>query len=202
MKKSLKTCAWEGVRRSLHSGSCRRAAVVLLACFYLMQSGAVYPQTGTSAEYKEYEVKVTWLFQLLTYVEWPAHALPPENSALTIGVLGENPFGDALSFLAEKNVKGRRIVIKQLSNASDGDDCQLIFIGASEKERLPQILESLKRTAVLTVGEIPGFAKRGGIVNLDWKGTRIELEINHAVAQRSGFTISPQLLKKARLVDT
>jgi len=93
-------------------------------------------------------------------------------------------------------------LVKHLAGPSDGRDCQIIFICVSEKERLPQILETLKRTRVLTVGETAGFAEEGGIANLIAERNRVRLEINNSAASRSGLTISSQLLNVATLKDS
>ena len=108
----------------------------------------------------------------------------------------------ALDRLREKTIKGKRILVKHLAGPSDGRDCQIIFICVSEKERLPQILETLKRTRVLTVGETAGFAEEGGIANLIAERNRVRLEINNSAASRSGLTISSQLLNVATLKDS
>ncbi|HKI72425.1 MAG TPA: YfiR family protein, partial [Verrucomicrobiae bacterium] len=151
---------------------------------------------------REYELKAVWLYNLLKFVDWPPDVLPPQSEAFTIGILGESQFGEALDRLQEKTIKGKKILVKHLAGPSDGRDCQIIFICVSEKERLPQILETLKRTRVLTVGETAGFAEEGGIANLIAERNRVRLEINNSAASRSGLTISSQLLNVAKLVES
>ncbi len=182
----------------LQQGCCRRLSSLLLGSvvFFLTAAGA---QTGTP---REYELKAVWLYNLLKFVDWPADVLSPQSEAFTIGILGESQFGEALDRLREKTIKGKKILVKHLAGPSDGRDCQIIFICVSEKERLPQILETLKRTRVLTVGETAGFAEEGGIANLIAERNRVRLEINNSAASRSGLTISSQLLNVAKLVES
>jgi len=179
----------------------RCLTVILLLSSFIVFLTFARAQTGAPPEY---ELKVAWLKSLLEEVEWPSHGLPSRTDAFTIGVLGKNNFGDSITVLGEKTVKGRRIVIKYVEEPSECHECQVVFVSASEKERLPQILETLKRTPVLTVGEIPGFAEKGGIVNLIVRGNGIRTEINHLAAQRSGFTFSSRLLQniKVKLVGS
>ena len=109
-----------------------------------------------------------------------------QSEAFTIGILGESQFGEALDRLREKTIKGKKILVKHLAGPSDGRDCQIIFICVSEKERLPQILETLKRTRVLTVGETAGFAEEGGIANLIAERNRVRLETTTGLVSIKG----------------
>ncbi|MDO8541275.1 MAG: YfiR family protein [Opitutaceae bacterium] len=167
--------------------------LLLLALSFVPRS---HGQTGTQAEY---EIKAALLYKLLSYVEWPSSPLAPADAPFTIGILGQDPSGKALmvltAILSDKVIKGRRIVVRLLTNPAEIDQCQLLFISASEKARLAEITESIKDRPVLTVGEIAGFAERGGHVNLRTEGNIVNLEINNDTASRSGLTISSQLLK-------
>src|SRR5256886_16272703 len=160
---------------------------------------AARAQTGTPSEY---ELKAVWLYNLLKFVDWPPDVLPPQSEAFTIGILGESQFGEALDRLREKTIKGKKILVKHLAGPSDGRDCQIIFICVSEKERLPQILETLKRTRVLTAGETAGFAEERGITNLIAERNRDRLEVKKRSATRFGATSRTQALKVATLKDS
>jgi len=183
----------------LQQGCCRCLSSLLLLGSVVFFLTAARAQTGTP---REYELKAVWLYNLLKFVDWPSDVLSPQSEAFTIGILGESQFGEALDRLREKTIKGKKILVKHLAGPSDGRDCQIIFICVSEKERLPQILETLKRTRVLTVGEPAGFAEEGGIANLLAERNRVRLEINNSAASRSGLTISSQLLNVATLKDS
>jgi YfiR/HmsC-like len=151
---------------------------------------------------REYEIKAAYLYNFLNYIEWPEQSLPPEGGNITIGVIGENPFGQALDPLKGKQVKGRTLTVKAVSAAAELKDCQIVFISSSEKDRLPQIFESLKDAKTVTVSEIDGFAQRGGIINFVYERNRVRFEINQEAARSKGLTISSDLLKLARLVKS
>ncbi len=146
---------------------------------------------------REYEIKAAYLFNFIKYVDWPTY-----GDTITIGVLGGNPFGTALTPLNGKTVKGRRLLVKQLASVRDGQNCQIIFVSSSEKSRLPEIFESLKSARVLTVGETQGFASGGGIINFVEENNKVRFEINADSAHRTGLTISSELLKLAKLVKS
>jgi hypothetical protein len=173
------------------------AFLALPASFVL--SPALHAQTALE---REYQIKAAYLYNFINYIDWPADALPPAGGMLTIGVVGDNPFGAALDALKGKQIKGRTLSVKQLSSLENLDQCQIVFISPSEKERLPEILARLKDARVLTVSEIEGFAQRGGIINFISERNKVRFEVNPDAAKRTGLTVSSELLKLARLVKS
>ena len=69
--------------------------------------------------------------------------------------------------IQDRRIKDRPVVIRHISTKEELPGCHLLFISPSEKNRLPEILETLKGTSVLTVGEMDGFPEQGGMVNFD-----------------------------------
>jgi hypothetical protein len=114
--------------------------------------------------------------------------------------LGQIPHPEALEVLDGKIIQGRKLIVKRLSGMSGAGDCQVLFIGASEKPRLSEIVAEVKDRPVLTVSEVEGFADNGGMVNLVPAQNRIVMEINREVAGRARLSISSQLLKLARVL--
>src|SRR4051794_1804689 len=68
---------------------------------------------------REYEIKAAYLYNFINYIEWPDQSLPPAGGTITIGVLGENPFGGALAPLNGKQTKGRTLAVKELATIDD-----------------------------------------------------------------------------------
>jgi hypothetical protein len=155
-----------------------------------------------SALQREYEIKAAYLYNFINYIEWPENALPSTGGTITIGIVGENPFEGALQSLAGKQVKGRTLAVKQITDPKDLDGCQIVFISSSEKERVTELLERLKDSRILTVSEIDGFAQRGGIINFISERNKVRFEINPDAARRLGLTISSELLKLAKVVKS
>lgn len=191
--------AWRAHKRETMDGKrpgSRLLSLLLAALLAPWFAGEARGQTGTLAEY---EIKAALLYKVMNYVEWPAEALGREP-AFTIGVVGDDPDGKLFTVLngvlPKKTFKGKKIVVKQLSDTDDWEDCQMLYIASSEKRRLPDILErTAKINPVLVVGEVAGFAERGGHVNLVSGMNSVNLEINNSAASKSGLSISPQLLK-------
>jgi len=144
----------------------------------------------------EYQVKALFLFNFAQFVEWPASVFPDANTPVTIGVLGDDPFGPALeSVLQGETVKSRPLVVKRSRKLEELQDCHVLFICKSENDRLDKILSALDRSSVLTVSEVDGFAKRGGVINFVLQGGKVRFEINAQAAKRKELKLGAKLLQ-------
>ncbi len=149
----------------------------------------------------EYQVKATFLYNFAQYVEWPATSFTASGDSFKICVLGEDPFGHVLDDTIEgEAINGRRLVARRLSRVNEALKCQILFVSSSEEGRLEQILTALDGKSIMTVGEMPRFAERGGMINFRLEGTKVRFDINPEAAQRAALTLSSQLLKLARIV--
>lgn len=154
----------------------------------------------------EYEVKAEFLSLFAQFVKWPPEAFHDTNAPLVIGVLGNDPFGEALDKAVKKEdaVGGRKLVVQRSRDVRELKACHVLFVSTSEKGRLDQILSVVTGSGggVLTVGETDGFARRGGIINLFLQDNKVRFEINTDAANRSGLKISSQLLSLAKIVGS
>lgn len=158
--------------------------------------------TAHAANSREYEIKAAYLLKFINYVDWAEQSLPPVGGTITIGLVGENPFGDALAEVNGQTVKGRILAVKEVSSIAEIKGCQIIFIGPSESRRFGQILDSLRDSKILTVSEIDGFAEQGGVINFISERNKVRFEINPEAARSKGMTISSELLKLAKVVKS
>ncbi len=155
---------------------------------------------GEPPRAKEYAVKAAFLFNFAKFVEWPAAAFPDPASPLVLCVLGEDPFGDALTVLKGKTVNGRPLSIRYATTLDGLGRCHLLFISSSEKPFLSSIINVTKGWNVLTVGDMEDFARDGGIINLVKEENRVGIEVNLEAAQRNRLKISSKLLGLAKIV--
>ena len=166
----------------------------------LLASGGLEMRAQPSAS-KEYQLKAAFLYNFAQFVQWPEAAFPEASTPISIGVLGDDPFGVALDRVVQgESINNRKLIIKRSRQLDDLQSCHLLFISKSEKGRLAQILASLEARSILTVGETEQFAKRGGVINFFFDENRIRFEINTDAARRKGLKISSQLLSLGRIV--
>ncbi len=149
----------------------------------------------------EYEVKAAYLYNFARFVEWPADAAATRDHLL-LGVIGVDPFGAVLDeIVRDRAAPGdRRLVVRRFTSVEEAAHAHILFICSSEEGRLAQILGALDGASVLTVGDLPRFAERGGMVALTVENHKVRFEINVEAVQRTGLKVSSQLLKLARIV--
>lgn len=148
----------------------------------------------------EHEVKAAFLYNFGKFVVWPDAAFKVEG-VLVIGVLGDDPIIDVLErTVRDKQVQDRRIDVKRLRSAREAPGCQILFISASERERVGDILQRLDRSSVLTVSDMSDFAENGGMISLLLEQKKVRFTVNLSVVEQAGLKMSSQLLKLAKRV--
>ena len=159
----------------------------------------LWAQTAVS---KEYQIKAVCLFNFAQFVTWPPEAFTSPDQPLRIGILGGDPFGTFL----DETVKGEKVgdhplIIQRYGSIEDVQDCQILFVSASESGKLSAILSALKGKSILTVGEKEDFVQDGGMVRFFVEGNKLRLKINPEAAKDAGLTISSKLLRLAQISE-
>jgi hypothetical protein len=164
-------------------------------------------QAGDAADSSEYLIKAGFIYNFAKFVEWPSAAFSQADSPIVIGVLGTDPFGNILDRIVEdKKIGTRRFVVKRfkwgkdLKGLKDLKDCKILFISASEKAHIDEIVQSVKGLPILTVGETPGFAERGGVIRFTLEDNRVRFEVNVDAAHQADLNISSRLLTLAKII--
>ncbi len=161
----------------------------------LVGVSSLYPQGSKPTEY---QVKAAYLFNFGRFVEWPAKITAAKVNSFAICVLGRDPFGPILdATIAGETIDGKNVVARRISRPQDAVNCRILFISSSEERQLKEIVAALDTASVLTVSDMPEFARRGGMVQFILEANRVRFEVNLAPAERTGLTLSSQLLKLA-----
>lgn len=171
-----------------------------IATFCLLVNCLLILAEGVSAQEFEYQVKAEFLERFTRFIEWPADSqLSDPKSDFRLCVIGKNPFGSYLQDMAEEvRIKGKPVKILEISQPSQSEGCDLLFVSRSEEENIPSILQYTGNKPILTVGDGEGFAKRGVIINFVKAGSRIVFEINPDAVKRSRLRVSSRLMGLAR----
>jgi hypothetical protein len=147
----------------------------------------------------EYQVKAFFLYNFARYVEWPTETFKAANDPIVICILGQNPFGGALEqAVAGKLLGARPFVVRQISEIPPGC-CHILFVKSSERKRFRSMAGRLKGSAVLSVGETPGFTADGGVINFKLEDGKVRFEIDVEAAGRERLRISSKLLSLAQI---
>ena len=180
----------------ISKGSCLIAMVAVCIMVSIAPNAHAKPPSAG-----EYQLKAVFLYNFAKFTEWPAESFADARSPIIIGILGKDPFGATIDqAIKGKTVKGRKLAIKRFEKIEDVKACHILFISSSEEKRLAKIMETLKDSSVLTIGEVKQFAQRGGIINFIIKENKIRFEINVDAAKQAKLKISSKLLELAKIV--
>ncbi len=176
----------------------------------------------------EYDVKAAFIYNFMKFVEWPekdqteesqqSDQLPP----MIIGVLGNNPFGNAFLPIIGKDIQGRKIYFVEIDSYSAFYEysrnqanawneyreqyqeiirkCDVLFICDSEKKYTANLLSLTSGNTILTISDIPQFAENKGMVGFVKDNNKIRFDVNFNNANKENIKIRAQLLKLARTV--
>lgn len=177
-----------------------RHRLLLLITSLMLLMGSAAP--GAAQDSSEYLIKAGFIYNFAKLVDWPATAFNQPDSPIVIGILGTDPFGPTIDkVLAGKKVNDHGFVIKRIKSASDARDCHILFVSASESSRISDAIRLTKSMPILTISEVPGFANRGGIINLTLEDSKVRFEVNVDAAKAADLNISSRLLALARIVQ-
>jgi len=191
--------------KSLRGLLCLRRLGVAAAAVFLLSAlplpgGLSLSAAKDESSFKEGEIKAAFVYNFAKFVEWPSGAFKDVQSPFTICVLGKHPFGNALDSLGQKSVGNRKIDVRFVQDPSDIEKCHILFISASERNSLPQILKQAKNDRTLTVSDMKGFSEAGGIITLVSTGEKMVFEVNLTAASQTSLKISSKLLQLGKVV--
>ena len=183
----------------------RRLGILIVALgMTLNWTSTAAAQAVDPSDSSEYLIKAGFIYNFAKFVEWPSTAFSQPDSPITIGVLGTDPFGSVLDRLVEdKKIGARGFVVKRYKWGKDLKDlkeCKILFVSASEKAHIDEIVQAVKGLPILMVGETPGFAERGGIIRFTLEDNRVRFEINVDAAHQADLNISSRLLTLAKII--
>lgn len=157
----------------------------------------VFPQ-----EDPQNETKAALLEQVSTFIEWPVDSININlNSNFIIGVLGNSPINKYIETMyKEKEIKGKKVLVRHMSGSEDIKDLHILFIPHSEKRTYRRIHKTLKEKPILLFSDIKHFCDTGGHVNFYTTDGIINFSINYEAIKQAGMLVNPQLLLQAKTV--
>ena len=174
--------------------------VLLIAACGLML-GVPPHISAQSEETAEYPVKLAFLYQFAQFVQWPPQAFENPTAPLVVCVVGEDPFDPNLEQeLLNHTVDKHPIAFMSVKRGANLKSCHMVFVPAPQSKQAASIIEGLRGSPVLTIGETKGFALRGGIINFTIEQGKLHFEINLDAAQQTPLTISSKVLALAKII--
>ena len=170
--------------------------VALFPWFFGLMS---WPALAQNAPVSEVALKSALFFKLPQFVYRPDD---PRDRPLLVCLLGNSPFDVAFERLAQVPIDGRAVSYAKLRDAAEAARCDFLYLAQSEVGQLNAVLRKLVLLPVVTVSDIAGFAKAGGMVELSMTeaGKPVSILINRQAARVQGIEFNAQLLRLAKVV--
>ncbi len=131
---------------------------VILAFFY-----GVVAMAATETEEVEYKLKAAFLLNFSKFTTWPKEAFPEPGQTFDFCIIGKDPFGKALDGLESKKVGGRNVRLLYAASIDVAKTCHVMFVSKSEQDHLGQLRQFIVERPILTVSDIEGFSRQGGL---------------------------------------
>jgi hypothetical protein len=186
------------MKRKWLLGHCCRFVLIVI----LLTIGKINAAGLPVAE--EYQVKAVFLFNFSSFITWPAAAFTSSNAPFLICILGQDPFQTELDLTVEgEKIAGRPVMVRRMDTLNEINACQILFVSQSQSNQLTNILTYLKyqHRPILTVSDIEGFVKQGGLIEFFKHGKKVRFMIDHEAAKKTGLSVSGNLLSIAEVVD-
>ena len=168
--------------------SLARVSVVLLL---------MMPTMASAQEATESALKAAFIFNFVRFTEWPVEL--PASEPFVICVVGDAAIGDEIERVVKgRQVEGRDIVVLRAATAGPGRACRVLYVTDVVASRAATLLVGLRDAPVLTISDIDGFNKVGGIAQFFFESGRLRFSIHLESAQRAKLRISSKLLVLSR----
>lgn len=169
-------------------------ALVALCCLAGRNSAAM----GDEDTDLELSVKAAYLYNFLSYIEWPSRALPAPESPFVIGVAGSEAMVRELRRItAGRTVNRRQVAIKALGPDESLAGIHLLYISHVEPAMQAALLRAAQGLPIVTVtnGDRPPAGE--SVIHFREVDGRIRFEVSLPAALRCGCRFSARILSVA-----
>ncbi len=184
---------------SFKPGGRWRRAWLALAC--AVATGASPAARAAESEASEAAIQAAYIFNFARFTEWPSTAFPSKSAALNYCQLGKrDALTSAMGSLGDRPIQGHPLRIVQIDRIEDLKTCHLLFVAEPDAKRRGAILQALGSQNTLTISDINGFAREGGMIGLMRVGSRLRFDINRTQTQKVGLRLAADLLSLASAI--
>jgi hypothetical protein len=174
----------------------------IAACLALLAAGhslaALSPARAQEGE-REASLKAAFVYNFAKFTEWPKNRADAETGPVIVCIAANSRLRPAVDELQGKLVGARPLRAMVISDGANPAACHVIYIDEASPPRLRQQAES-NLYGVLTVSDLPNFARAGGTIGFYFASNQLRFQINLDAARRSGIGFSSKLLRLADVI--
>jgi hypothetical protein len=150
----------------------------------------------------ENQVKAAYLFKFAGFVEWPEGAFARTDSALQIGVSGNDGLAEQLEqMVAGRTVGGHAILVRKLRRGDPVGGIHILFVGAGERAAVIDMLAAARGQSVLTVSDADDGIALGCMIAFVVAQDRLRFDVALGLVNSSRLRISARMLAAANRVQ-
>jgi YfiR/HmsC-like len=173
--------------RALVSVLLRLAVAGLVLATAISRPASAQNVTGSA-------LKAVFLYNFAKFTEWPRPASAPAGP-FVMCVVGDAAVGDELERAVNgRAIAGRDIAVAQGSSALPTRPCDVLYLSGIPAGQAATLIANLKDAPVLTISDIDGFTKVGGIAQFFFEHGQLRFTVNVESAKRARLQISSRLL--------
>ena len=186
-------------KSGIHAGRSRPLLLGVVGALVMLQTGLASGEEPEALVRVEQAVKAAYVYNFTKFVSWPVESPLTRAPEFTIGVLGDDSLAAAVEATVRgKHAEGRPLVVRRFRAVDEVVPCSVLFVASAMAEQMPQLLQRLQGSAVLTVSDAGGFTSWGGVIGLFLEDNRVRFEIGVSAAQAAGLQVSSKLLRLSR----
>ncbi|MDO9224786.1 MAG: YfiR family protein [Pseudomonadota bacterium] len=165
------------------------------AVMVLAMLGCHLPVATAQDVATEQSVRAAMVFNFLKFADFPGDGVGKPVLQLCVAARDARQ-AEALAALSGRRVGGRKLNVVEFTARSN--DCQIFYVDS--RQRWNAVAEQPALRQALTISEYPGFARDGGMIEIDVQNDGARFDINLAETKRAGLHFSPQMLRLARQI--
>lgn len=170
-----------------------RSFILSMLCFTSMPA---FSQSSTS----ELQLKAAFIYNFTRFIDWPPRAYTSPDAPFIIGVMGDGGLAKRINEVVKgESVGNHDISARNFDKVGDVGHCNILYIGGDEFIEVRRMLPDLNRRGILTVSDVSGFEKWGGIVRFFKEDSKLRLQINIDQAKAADLTISSKLMSLSKI---
>lgn len=148
----------------------------------------------------EYDVKIGFIYNFAGFVTWPPSAFEKNPDTLVLCFASDHASNDVFFKLNGKMIHDRKIKVIPYQDSTSLEESHILFFATQNKIFIQDVLELARGQGILTIGEVDGFIRMGGVINFFQERNRLRFKVNIDAVRREGLKMSSQLLGSARII--
>ncbi len=175
-------------------------AILIIAIALCILSIAASTASAEIDQNKQLKIKAAYIYNFINFVEWPDEE-NNERKIITLYIIGSNSFGSFFDPIKKRTIRGKKFVVRHCLATDTVIPGSVVFVSATQENRLKAIINSLSNKNILTISDINDFIHKGGIIGLHEKDESIRFSISMNNANTAKLKISSKLLELAEIVE-